>query len=412
MPAAFRKSMIRSTLLGMGKVRSALVVAGTRPELIKQAPLIKRLRREGQIDVRFCWVSQHRELVAGMFDELGVWPDQSIDLLRLSGTIREQRERISKILSELVCKLRPAITLVQGDTTTAYAAAIASSRNGVPVAHVEAGLRSHNLRSPWPEEMYRRAISRVASMHFAPTHLARDNLLREGVCSRRIWVTGNTGIDSLVEVLRNGSSAGKTIERTLSHHLSSRKPFVLATMHRRESFNNALSAVILALQNVTASGKAAVVFVRHANPLQARVLERVQDATPDLVLTPHLPYRDFLALMTRASLVVTDSGGVTEEATALGVPALIARSGFERPESLTTKRVRLVPPESPRLMQELFEMLDSGMTIERSRLANDTFGDGRAADRISTILGATLRSDAGLRARADQGIPWPSLSIV
>jgi UDP-N-acetylglucosamine 2-epimerase (non-hydrolysing) len=371
--------------------RRILVVLGTRPEVIKLAPLIRELRsRSSTFEVRVCATGQHRQLLDTALAGFGLVPDIDLQLMREAQSPADLLARAIAELAPVIERTEPDAVIVQGDTTSAFAGALASYYARVPLAHVEAGLRSGDPLAPFPEEQHRRMIDQLSRWLFAPTETARHNLLREGHAHEWIWVTGNTGVDALrwMQRLANDPAAIGRFEamlraRGLDGEASGRK-LVVATLHRREQLAGPLTDICAALATLANSPGIDVVLPVHPNPEIRAVLEQVL-ADTRVHRLPALDPVDFIALIQRAALIITDSGGVQEEAATLGVPALIVRSRSDRPESVAKAGSRVVGHDAATIIAAAFGVIDG----PPSRAGSEVFGDGRSAVRIADVLALT-----------------------
>jgi len=368
--------------------RRILVVFGTRPEAIKLAPVILALRNADGCEMRVCTTSQHRQLLDEVLDFFGIVPDIDLDLMRPGQDLTDVTCGVLTGVRKVLRERRPGWVVVQGDTTTAFATALAAFYEGVPVAHVEAGLRTGDVRAPWPEELNRRVTSLVAALHFAPTKEARDNLLREGVAEGAVHVTGNTVIDALpgtVENLRSAHGLAARLEERFSF-LDRRRRLVLVTGHRRESFGEGLQRVCSALGRLAERGDVELVYPVHPNPNVQEPVRRILGERQGVHLIEPLDYVSFVYLMDRSHLIITDSGGVQEEAPSLGKPVLVTREATERPEAVAAGTVRLVGTDEERIVAEAARLLDSPEAYSRMARAHNPYGDGKAAERIAKEL--------------------------
>lgn len=363
-------------------------VLGTRPEAIKLAPVILAARRAGhRCDILS--TGQHREMLDQALAGFGLEPSLDLRLMRPGQTLSAIAAGVLSGLDPWLALHRPAWLLVQGDTTSAMAGALAGFHAGVPVAHVEAGLRSHDPDSPFPEEMNRSLIARLARLHFAPTETARANLLREGVAPGAIRVTGNTGVDALLAVARGAPEPPVALDPA--------RRLVLVTAHRRESLGGGLDRLAAALARLAARPDVQLAVALHRNPLAAGPLERALSGLPNAALLPPQDHCDFVALLCRAALVVTDSGGVQEEAGALGIPVLVAREETDRPEGMDAGAAQLVGTGGARLLAAAHRLLDAPQRPLRPSVA---FGDGQAVPRIIQALVSGAAEAAPLQAAA------------
>jgi UDP-N-acetylglucosamine 2-epimerase (non-hydrolysing) len=357
----------------------AAVIIGTRPEAIKLAPVVRELRSRG-VDTIAIGTGQHRDLVDPVLALFGVALDHDLQIMEPDASLNAVLSRAIDRLGSLLELLRPDVVVVQGDTTSALGGALAAFNTRIRVAHVEAGLRSHNLALPYPEEMHRRVISIVSSWHFAPTEHAADELRSEQVTGK-ILVTGNTVVDAVAHILgARGARAARAPEAP--------QPYVLATAHRRESWGAPIRNIALALRDVLHEHpELSVVFATHPNPLARNPVEEVLASEPRATVVGAMEYDDFLAVLRGAVLAVTDSGGVQEEGPTLGIPVLVTRAVTERPEGLAAGAVRMVGTGRARIRREVGSLLDD--PAERSRMAaagRRVYGDGTAARQIVAAL--------------------------
>ena len=367
-----------------GPPRRLLVVCGTRPEAIKLAPLVLRLREDPRAHVRLCATGQHREMLRQALAPFGLVPDDDLAVMREGQGLADTTAAILAGLAPLIARFAPERLVVHGDTNTTLSAALAAFYAGVPVAHVEAGLRTGDIRSPWPEEANRRIAAVLAERHYAPTERARANLLAERLPSERILVTGNTVIDALL-MIAGRLERDPALERAALAALPALDParrLVLVTGHRRESFGAGLERLCAALGRLARRGDVQIVFPVHPNPSVRGPVERLLGALADVHLVEPLEYLSFVALMKRSHLIVSDSGGVQEEAPALGVPVLVTRETTERPEALEAGTVLLVGTDAARIVAEAGRLLDDPAHHRAMSGARNPFGDGHACERI------------------------------
>lgn len=362
-----------------------LAVIGTRPEAIKMAPVVLAARRAG-IDLRVCATAQHREMLDQVLGLFGLVPDHDLDLMRPDQSLAELASRALVALDPVLTRERPDWVLVQGDTTTAMIAGLAAFYRQIPVGHVEAGLRTRDLKRPFPEELNRRVIDLFARAHFVPTSSARQNLLDEGVDDATVHVTGNTVVDALLQAraMPCPESALADVPR-----LAAGERLVLVTAHRRESFGPGMESIARAILRIVADfPDVRVIYPVHPNPNVRATMEASLTGHPRVHLTAPLPYLSFVHLMSRASLIVSDSGGVQEEAPSLGVPALVLRETTERPEAIAAGAVRLVGVAEEGIVKAAREVLGDAHVHARMARAVNPYGDGAASDRIVRILKA------------------------
>lgn len=380
-------------------------VFGTRPEAIKMAPLVKELARyPDRFRSVVCVTGQHRQMLDQVLRIFDIVPDYDLDIMQQGQDLYDVTSRVllgmRRVLRE--CPPPPDMVLVHGDTTTSMAAALAAFYEQIPVGHVEAGLRTHDIYSPWPEEMNRQLTGRIATLHFAPTLLSRDNLLAEGISEKRITVTGNTVIDALymvVDKIKRDAELNKALERELSNagydvsRLAGGRRLVLITGHRRENFGDGFMHMCRAIKDLSQTYGGAVDFVypMHLNPNVRRPIHKVfgDDLSNlgNMFFIEPLEYLAFVYLMEKADIVLTDSGGIQEEAPGLGKPVLVMRDTTERPEALSAGTVHLVGTDYDRIVGEVSQLLDDRAAYERMSKAVNPYGDGHACKRIVEALG-------------------------
>ena len=352
------------------------------------APIIRLMAAAPDVTPLVCVTAQHRQMLDQVLSVFTIRPDRDLDVMRDGQGLTWVTTAVLERMAGVFAELQPDRVLVQGDTTTTFAASLAAFYAKVPVAHVEAGLRTGDVHSPWPEEMNRRLTTHIADLHFPPTVAARGNLLREGVDPSRIVVTGNTVIDALFDaigILDNDPRRAATIEASLPQ-LDPGKRLILVTGHRRENFDGGLERVARGLLRLAGRGDVEIIYPVHLNPKVRQVAEAVLGLHDAIHLIPPLDYLPFIHLMRRADLIVTDSGGVQEEAPSLGKPVLVTRDTTERPEAVEAGTVRLVGTDTALLAAEASRLLDDRAAYERMSLAHNPYGDGRAAGRILEAL--------------------------
>lgn len=364
--------------------KKVLIAFGTRPEAIKMAPVVEAFRQDGSMDVVVAVTAQHREMLDQVLELFGIVPDEDLDLMRPGQSLSDLFARILTGMSELIARHRPDIVLVHGDTSTTLATALAAFYNKVKVGHVEAGLRTGDIWAPWPEEANRCLTSPLSSVHFAPTQRSLENLLAEGVSAERIEVTGNTVIDALLEVVER-IEQDPALEARLSEQfpfLDGDRRLVLVTGHRRENFGTGFEQICCALKALAERGDVQVLYPVHLNPNVQEPVNRLLAGVDNVILIEPQDYLPFVYLMSRASLIITDSGGVQEEAPSLGKPVLVMRDTTERPEAVDAGTVRLVGTDAKQIVAEATRLLDdAGAYAEMSR-AHNPYGDGLASSRI------------------------------
>lgn len=371
------------------KLQRVLVVFGTRPEAIKMAPVIERLRNSRGVEVIVCVSAQHRGLLDQVLDLFCIKPDFDLDVMRPNQTLADVTSLVLRSVTDVISRSDPDLLLVHGDTTTSFGAALAGFYREIRVGHVEAGLRTGNLLAPFPEEMNRRFTGQLASLHFAPTAKARANLLSEGVPSESIWVTGNTVIDALKEVAgRIERDSGLVADVTAGMPWLSKptRRIVLVTGHRRENFGDGMEGICRALRRLAQDNDIDLVYPVHPNPNVAGPVHRLLDGLANIHLIQPLDYVAFVHLMSKAHFIITDSGGVQEEAPSLGKPVLVMREATERPEAVAAGTVRMVGVDEELIVQEAQRLLDSPECHARMAAAHNPYGDGRAAERIAQVI--------------------------
>lgn len=364
--------------------RVVMTVYGTRPEAIKVAPVIAAIESSPGLANSIVVTGQHREMLDEVNRLFGITPDHDLDIMRHGQTLAQIAARVLEGLDPVLAEVRPDAVLVQGDTTTSTAAALAAFYRQVPVVHLEAGLRSHDIGSPFPEEANRRLTSQIAALHLAPTATSRANLLREGVDEASIVVTGNTVIDALL------TTVGKAVpfdDPALTALAGSARRVVLVTTHRRESWGPAMEGIGRALATL-ARQHPDVTFVLpvHRNPVVREAVLPAVAGLDNVLVTEPLPYGQFARLLDRAHVVLTDSGGVQEEAPSLGTPVLVMRENTERPEAVEAGTVRLIGTAEQRIVDEVNRLLDDAEAHAAMARAMNPYGDGHAAERTVAAL--------------------------
>lgn len=380
-------------------MKKVMLVFGTRPEAIKMCPLVKEFRkRPEEFETIVCVTGQHREMLDQVLRIFEVTPDFDLNIMKQGQDLTDVTARVLTGLREVFMTCRPDVVLVHGDTTTSTAGALAAFYAQIPVGHVEAGLRTHNIYSPWPEEMNRQITGRIAAYNFSPTALSEQNLLEEKVLGR-IYVTGNTVIDALhmvVDRLKADKVLAKEQDRALVKagydvaRLSDGKKLVLITGHRRENFGDGFIRMVTAMKDLSEKyAKVDFVYPMHLNPNVRKPIHEVfgEDLSrPNFFFIEPLQYLEFVHLMSKAALVLTDSGGIQEEAPGLGKPVLVMRDTTERPEALASGTVHLVGTDYAKIMEEVSVLLEDAAAYEKMSTAVNPYGDGRACRRIADIL--------------------------
>lgn len=371
-------------------MKKILAIFGTRPEAIKMAPVVKELQRyPHQFETKVCVTAQHRQMLDQVLDLFEIRPDYDLDIMKPGQSLTDVTCNVLQGLAPVLDEFRADVVLVHGDTTTTMAASLASYYQKIDVGHVEAGLRTGNIYSPWPEEMNRRLAGSITRYHFAPTECSRENLLREGVATESIHVTGNTVIDALLDVVekvRNDSTLRSDMSARFNF-LNHDKRLVLVTGHRRENFGEGFENICQALKEIASSNpNVEIVYPVHLNPNVQEPVHRLLSDCPSVHLIDPQDYLPFVYLMDRSYLIITDSGGVQEEAPSLGKPVLVMRDTTERPEAVTAGTVKLVGTNKDRIVAEASDLLWNNHSYERMSLAHNPYGDGLAASRIREML--------------------------
>ena len=362
-----------------------LIVIGTRPEAIKMAPVVLNLRKMPGTSVMLCVTGQHQEMLTDALKAFDLCPDKDLKVMRSGQTLSDLASKVLQGVSETITDWSPHCVLVHGDTTTAMAASLASFHAKIPLAHVEAGLRTHDLRQPWPEEANRRICDLVANRHFAPTEKARDNLLAEGISLSSIEVTGNTVIDALLMTQARLLSDALLLSKCnkIFEFLDRKINTVLVTGHRRENFGDGIQSICRALLRIASRSDVQVVYPLHPNPNVDSPVRHALGGQKNIHLISPLDYVSFVALMMRSTLILTDSGGIQEEAPSLGKPVLVMRDVTERPEALEAGTIRLVGTNESQIVKSVSMLLDSQEEREAMAQAVNPFGDGLASQRIA-----------------------------
>lgn len=382
-------------------MKNVMLVFGTRPEAIKMAPLVKEFQKHpDKFKTTVCVTGQHRQMLDQVLEIFNITPDYDLNIMKQGQDLYDVTARVLTGMRSVLDEARPDLVLVHGDTTTSTAAALAAFYRQIPVGHVEAGLRTHNIYSPWPEEMNRMITGRIATFHFAPTPLSRENLLRENVSADKITVTGNTVIDALywvVDKIRNNSRLDSKLVEILKKagydtgRLSRGKRLVLITGHRRENFGEGFINMCSAIKDLSMKyPDTDFVYPMHLNPNVRKPIHQVfgdnLGIPGNMFFIEPLEYLSFVYLMEHSYMVLTDSGGIQEEAPGLGKPVLVMRDTTERPEAVEAGTVKLVGTDYHKILSETSELLDSPSAYEKMSKAVNPYGDGKACERIVTFL--------------------------
>jgi UDP-N-acetylglucosamine 2-epimerase (non-hydrolysing) len=372
----------------MQPIRKIMLVFGTRPEAIKMAPVVRALSEAKQWEIKVCVTAQHRQMLDQVLDLFNIKPDFDLNLMKPGQDLTDITSNVLIGMRDVFNQWKPDLVFVHGDTTTAMAASLAAFYAKIPVAHVEAGLRTNNIYSPWPEEMNRRMVGRVASLHFAPTETARANLLAEGCADESIYVTGNTVIDALLNVVEK-INTNTTISQQLRERfvfLQEDKRLILVTGHRRENFGQGFEDICKALRKIAERDDVEIVYPVHLNPNVQEPVRRILGGCPRIHLIEPLDYLPFVYLMNRAHILLTDSGGIQEEAPSLGKPVLVMRDTTERPEAVAAGTVKLVGTDAVRIVSETMRLLDDQQEYQRMFHTHNPYGDGLASSRICKVI--------------------------
>ncbi len=377
-------------------MKKIMLVFGTRPEAIKMCPLVREFKKHpADFETIVCVTGQHREMLHQVLDIFDVKPDYDLAIMKEGQDLYDVTSRVLTGMRDVLDKEKPDVVLVHGDTTTSMAAALAAFYRQIPVGHVEAGLRTNNIYSPWPEEMNRQITGRIATYDFSPTLLSRDNLLREGVDPQKITVTGNTVIDALQQVvlrIKNDHELQEKLAADLVEHgydTSRNRRLVLITGHRRENFGEGFLNICRGIKDLSEKyPDVDFVYPMHLNPNVRRPIKEIfgEERKENLFFIEPLDYLDFVFLMEKSHLVLTDSGGIQEEAPGLGKPVLVMRDTTERPEALEAGTVRLVGTDRDLIVGEVSALLDDENHYLSMSKAVNPYGDGQACERIVEIL--------------------------
>jgi UDP-N-acetylglucosamine 2-epimerase (non-hydrolysing) len=376
--------------MALDNMKKILTVFGTRPEAIKMAPLVKGLASHPEFfDSRVCVTAQHRQMLDQVLNLFEIKPEYDLDIMKPGQSLTDITCNVLKRLAPVLAEFQPDVILVHGDTTTTFTASLAAYYQKISVGHVEAGLRTGNIYSPWPEEMNRRLTGAITRYHFAPTERSRQNLLAEGVDDSSILVTGNTVIDALLDIvklIRRDSSLRRQLGERFSF-LSLDKRLILVTGHRRENFGKGLEQICKALREIAASyDDVEILYPVHLNPNVQEPVQRILGTVRNIHLIAPQDYLPFVYLMDRSHLIITDSGGVQEEAPSLGKPILVTRDITERPEAVEAGTVKLVGTETARIITETDKLLHDRGAYQVISQTQNPYGDGKACGRIIGAL--------------------------
>ena len=371
------------------KLKKVLTVFGTRPEASKRASLVHALANDERFESKVCVTAQHREMLDQVLELFEITPDYDLNLMKAGQALPEVTSRILMELTPVLKEFKPDVVLVHGDTATTFASSLAAYYEQIAVGHVEAGLRTGNIYSPWPEEANRKLTGALTKYHFAPTEISKDNLLREGYSEENIYVTGNTVIDALlmiVEKLNNDTNLQQEMDAKFPY-LKDHNRLILVTGHRRESFGGGFERICEALVEVAkANPQDLIVYPVHLNPNVQGPVNRILAGISNIKLIKPQSYLPFVYLMYRSYLILTDSGGIQEEAPSLGKPVLVMRDTTERPEAVTAGTVKLVGTDTNLIIHEIQNLLDDQTAYQSMSRAHNPYGDGKACERILNSL--------------------------
>lgn len=378
----------------MTKQLKVLIVFGTRPEAIKMAPVVQALAKDNGVMVKVCVTAQHRQMLDQVLELFDIKPDFDLDLMKPGQDLTDITSNVLLGMRYVFKTWRPDWVLVHGDTTTTLATSLAAYYEKIAVGHIEAGLRTGNIYSPWPEEMNRCIAAAVSVLHFAPTETAKANLLREGKSPTSIIVTGNTVIDALLDVVQRVRSEKALVSNMLKRFsfLDKNKKLILVTGHRRENFGDGFLNICTALEIISRREDVQIVYPVHLNPNVQEPVNRLLGNKSNIYLIGPQEYLPFVYLMDQSYLLLTDSGGIQEEAPSLGKPVLVMRDTTERPEAVSAGTVKLVGTNTEKIVNETNRLLDDNIEYRRMSYAHNPYGDGQASGRILEIL-SKFRSD-------------------
>ncbi len=381
-------------------MKKVLLVFGTRPEAIKMAPLVKKFQEDPEFQTLVCVTAQHREMLDQVLDIFEIKPDFDLNIMKQGQDLYDITSRVLLGLRDVLDETNPDFVLVHGDTTTSTAAALAAFYKQIPVVHVEAGLRTNNIYSPWPEEMNRRITGRIATYHLAPTELSRQNLLKENVDNQNIIITGNTVIDALLWVvnkIKSDANLAETLQINIKNNcydidrIEDKRKLVLVTGHRRENFGEGFRNICNAIKTLSIKyPDVDFVYPMHLNPNVRKPIAEIfgndKNKSGNTFFIEPLDYLNFVFLMEKADIILTDSGGIQEEAPSLGKPVLVMRDNTERPEALEAGTVKLVGTDYDKIINEVSELLDNEESYNKMSKAVNPYGDGSACKRIVDFL--------------------------
>lgn len=374
-------------------MKKVLFVFGTRPEAIKMAPLIKKFNIEKNLfEIKVCITAQHREMLDQVLSSFAIEPDYDLNIMKTNQDLFDVTSNVLSGLKEILTSFEPDLVLVHGDTTTAFIAGLASFYQKIAVGHVEAGLRTNNIYSPWPEELNRQLVSRIATFHFAPTKLASKNLIRENIKKENIYITGNTVIDALL-MTTDKINNNKILQQKLFSIIKANgyeikeKRIILVTGHRRENFGHGFTNICNALKKIANHNKDIdIVYPVHLNPNVRKPVWEILSNIDNIYILEPLDYEPFIYLMNKSYLILTDSGGIQEEAPSLGKPVLVMRDTTERPEAVQAGTVKLVGTNEQKIFSKTQMLLNGNKEYIKMSKSHNPYGDGYASERILAVL--------------------------
>lgn len=381
-------------------MKKVLLVFGTRPEAIKMAPLVKKSQEDSEFQTIVCVTAQHREMLDQVLEIFDIKPDYDLNIMKQGQDLYDITSRVLLGLRDVLNETNPDIVLVHGDTTTSTAAALAAFYKQIPVAHIEAGLRTNNIYSPWPEEMNRRMTGRIATYHLAPTELSRQNLLNENVKDENIIITGNTVIDALfwvVNKIKEDATLAETLQKNIKNigydveRIDDNRKLVLITGHRRENFGEGFRNICNAIKTLSIKyPEVDFVYPMHLNPNVRKPIAEIfgndKNKLQNTFFIEPLDYLNFIFLMEKSHIILTDSGGIQEEAPSLGKPVLVMRDNTERPEAVEAGTVKLVSTDYDKIVNEVSQLLENEESYNKMSKAVNPYGDGLACERIVDFL--------------------------
>lgn len=373
-------------------MKKVLLVFGTRPEAIKMAPLVKEFQKQEEIITKVCVTAQHRQMLDQVLDIFGIDPDFDLNVMKEGQDLYDITTNVLLGMREIFREFKPDIMLVHGDTSTTFSASLAAFYSKIKIGHVEAGLRTHNIYSPWPEEANRQLTGVLANYHFAPTVNSKDNLIRENKNSDSIIITGNTVIDALflaLHEIQNNQYLKSKILNAINevYAINQSRKFILVTGHRRENFGNGFINICEALKTIALNNPDIdIVYPVHLNPNVQKPVNEILANIKNIYLVKPLEYEKFVYLMSKSYFIITDSGGIQEEAQSLGKPVLVTRDTTERPEALEAGTVKLVGSEKKLIIEEAQKLINDSMEYEKMSMSHNPYGDGSACKKIVEFI--------------------------